>query len=154
VAEMYSLGWGEDGESWKWRRRLLAWEEEKVRECCDFLTNIVLHPHISDRWIWHLHVTKKYNVTSAYNHLMSTIKINIVAAHATEFWNKEVPLKVRLFVWCLFRNRLPTMDNLIKRQVLQPNAQLCTGGCGKMEDADHLFLSCEFFLKFWYNISN
>ena len=85
---------------------------------------------------------------------MSTIKINIVAAHATEFWNKEVPLKVRLFVWCLFRNRLPTMDNLIKRQVLQPNAQLCTGGCGKMEDADHLFLSSDFFLKFWYNISN
>jgi len=58
-------------------------------------------------------VTKKYNVTSAYNHLMSTINNNIVAAHATEFWNKEMPLKVRLFVWRLFRNRLPTMDNLI-----------------------------------------
>jgi len=27
---MYSLGWGEDGEAWKWRRRLSAWEEEKV----------------------------------------------------------------------------------------------------------------------------
>ena len=24
VAEMYSLGWGEEGEAWKWRRRLLA----------------------------------------------------------------------------------------------------------------------------------
>jgi len=36
VTEMYSLGWGEDGEAWKWRRRLLAWEEEKVRECCNF----------------------------------------------------------------------------------------------------------------------
>jgi len=24
VAEMFSLGWEEDGETWKWRRRLLA----------------------------------------------------------------------------------------------------------------------------------
>jgi len=42
VTKMYSLGWGEEGEAWKWRRRLFAWEEEKVRECCDILTNIVL----------------------------------------------------------------------------------------------------------------
>ena len=31
VAEMFSLGWGEGGEVWKWRRRLLAWEEEKLK---------------------------------------------------------------------------------------------------------------------------
>jgi len=49
VAEMYSLGWGEEGEAWKWRRRLFAWEEEKVQECCDILTNIVLQPNHSDR---------------------------------------------------------------------------------------------------------
>jgi len=24
AAEMYSLGWGEEGEAWKWRCRLLA----------------------------------------------------------------------------------------------------------------------------------
>ena len=28
VGEMHALGWGEDGEAWRWRRRLLAWEEE------------------------------------------------------------------------------------------------------------------------------
>jgi hypothetical protein len=65
-----------------------------------------------------------------------------------------VPLKVNLFAWRLFLNRLPTTDNLIKRQVLQPNAQLFTGGCGMMEDAEHLFLSCDFFEKLWYGISN
>jgi len=41
----------EQGEAWKWRRRLFAWEEEKVRECCDILTNIVLQPNHYDRWI-------------------------------------------------------------------------------------------------------
>jgi len=51
VAEMYSFGWGVEGDAWQWRRRLLAWEEEKVRECCDILSNIVLQPTHPDRWI-------------------------------------------------------------------------------------------------------
>ena len=68
---MYALGCVEEGEAWKWRRRLFAWEEEKVRECCDILTNIVLQPNHSDMWIWHLHASSNYNVTSAYNHLLT-----------------------------------------------------------------------------------
>jgi len=51
VAEMYSLGWGVEGVAWQWWRRLLAWEEEKVQECCDILSNIVLQPTHLDRWI-------------------------------------------------------------------------------------------------------
>lgn len=42
VANMYLLGWGVDGEAWKWCRRLFAWEEELVRECVDRLNNVVL----------------------------------------------------------------------------------------------------------------
>jgi len=30
VFDMCELGWGEDGEAWKWRRRLFAWEGEMV----------------------------------------------------------------------------------------------------------------------------
>jgi hypothetical protein len=33
VEEMSTLGWMEGGGAWVWRRRLLAWEEESVREC-------------------------------------------------------------------------------------------------------------------------
>jgi len=87
VAEMYSLGWGEEGEAWKWQRRLLAWEEEKVRECCDVLTNIVLQLNHSDRWIWHLHSSSIYNVTSAYNHLLTSTSNNLAATQMTEIWN-------------------------------------------------------------------
>jgi len=35
------VGWGVNGEAWKWRRRLLAREEELVRECVDHLSNVV-----------------------------------------------------------------------------------------------------------------
>jgi len=39
-------------------------------------------------------------------------------------------------------------------RVLRPNVDLCVGGCGKPDDIDHLFLSCEFLEKIWYDISS
>ena len=62
--------------------------------------------------------------------MLSSINNNLASAHITENLNKEVPLKVGLFAWNLMRNRLPTTDNLVKRQILRPNAQLYVGGCG------------------------
>jgi HEAT repeat protein len=52
VADMFSLGWEEGGEAWRWRRRLWAWEEVLVEECRNLLNNIVLQTDISDRWQW------------------------------------------------------------------------------------------------------
>jgi len=135
---------GEKGEVWQWRRRLLAWEEEQVRECSDSLTNIILQSTIYDRWLWQLHVSRSYNVASVYHYLILTYSIIT--------WNKEVPLKVNLFAWHLFRNRLPTMNNLSRRHILQHNAQPCVGGRGSMEDIDHLFLSFNYFRKIWNDI--
>jgi len=40
VANMFSLGWG--GEAWKWRCRLMDWEEELGSECWALLLLIVL----------------------------------------------------------------------------------------------------------------
>jgi len=149
VVEMFSPGWGEDGEAWQWRRKLFSWEEELVRECSEFLFNIVLQSNLSD-----MHVAmafaclKNYSVTSAYNYMMLAI-INQAIDLTAYAWNKEVPLKASLFVWRLLRNRLSTTDNLIRRHVLQHNAQLCVGGYGKLENVDHLFLSCDYFGKIW-----
>lgn len=51
MAEMYSFGWSEDGETWRWRRMLLALEEVQVQECCEILINIVLQPNLFDQWL-------------------------------------------------------------------------------------------------------
>ena len=125
-----------------------------MRECCDILSNIVLQPTHLDRWIWHLHASSSYNVTSAYNHMLTSTSNNLEVTHITEIWNKEVPLKTSLFAWRLLRDRLQTTDNLIKRHILHPNAQLCVGRCSTIEDARHLFLSGNFFGKLWYGISH
>jgi len=34
VFDICQLGWGEDGEAWKWRRRLFVWEGEMVGDLC------------------------------------------------------------------------------------------------------------------------
>ncbi|GAU39043.1 hypothetical protein TSUD_59990 [Trifolium subterraneum] len=57
VAEMFSLGWGADGEAWQWRRQLWVWEEEMLRECQSLLLNLTLQAQSSNR---HTHLTFSY----------------------------------------------------------------------------------------------
>ncbi|GAU37371.1 hypothetical protein TSUD_277450 [Trifolium subterraneum] len=48
VAEIFGLGLGVGGEAWKWRQRLLAWEE-LVMECVDRLSYVLLQDSVLDR---------------------------------------------------------------------------------------------------------
>jgi len=40
----------------------------------------------------------------------------------------------------------------VRHRVLSINDQLCTGGCGCIEDMDHLFVACVFCGNIWYLI--
>jgi len=61
-------------------------------------------------------------------------------------------LKVVLFAWQLFRDRLPTKDNLFHRQIIDVAAQSCIGGCGLVKTSSHLFLHCTLFGSVWNHI--
>jgi len=67
-------------------------------------------------------------------------------------WDKDVPLKVLLFAWRLFRDRLPTKINLHRRHVIDIDDQNCVGGCGLIETPTHLFLHCNHFSLVWNHI--
>ena len=56
----------------------------------------------------------------------------------SSLWHKDVPLKVVLFAWRLFRDRLPTKDNLHRRGVIDHASTVCVSGCGSMESSNHL----------------
>jgi hypothetical protein len=73
----------------------------------------------------------------------------VVDAVAASIWHKDIPLKVVLFVWRLFRDRLPTRSNLFRRNVIDIDAQSCVGGCGLVETSTHLFFHCNFFASVW-----
>ena len=84
-----------------------------------------------------------YTVRNAYNFLNVQSPIDHVV-HVSSFWHKDIPLKVVLLAWHLFRDRLPTKDSLHRQHVIDIDAQTCVGGYGVVETSSHL-LHCTFF---------
>jgi hypothetical protein len=140
VEEMATRGWEDGGSAWVWRRRLLAWEEDSVRECILLLHNIVLQENVSDTWRWQLDPVHGYTVREAYRLLTTNDQVDI--SMVDDVWHRFIPTKVSLFVWCLLLNRLPTKDNLLRRRIVQVDDTVCAYGCGEPESASHLFLEC------------
>jgi len=97
--------------------------------------------------------TNTYLVQSAYSYL-TTVDTNISEDFIQFLWLKAVPLKVNIFEWRLFPNRLVTKDNLRKRNVLDPTLMACATLCGKEEERDHLFFHCDHYGRLWLLISH
>ena len=55
-------------------------------------------------------------------------------------WHKQVPLNVSICAWCLLQNRLPTKDNLVRRDIISLDYHHCISGCGQIESSQHLFI--------------
>jgi len=117
VAQMFDLGWDEGGEAWKWRKRLLAWKEDTVEECRTLLLTIVLKVDTNDVWTWIPNPVDRYSVSGAY-HILTNRTPSCDYVPADLLWRREVPLKVSVFAWHLFRNRLPTTANLFSRGII------------------------------------
>jgi len=152
VAKMASLGLAVGGRGWVWRRRLLAWEEDSVRECTLLLSNVVLQDHVSDAWRWLLDPVHGYSVREAYRFLTSGEQVDRTIVD--DVWHRYILAKVSLFVWRLLRNRLPTKDNLMRRRVIQATDIACAYGCDDSESANHLFLLCEIPNLVWLHVQN
>ena len=143
---------GADGEGeGMWRRRLLAWEEESVRECSILLHNIVLQENIHDVWRWSLDPVHDYSVWEAYSFLTNFGEL-MVRNQVDNIWYNNIPSKVSLFVWRHLRNRLPTKDNLVRWCVLHQNDAVCVSGFGNIKTATHLLLGCHIFSSLWSHV--
>jgi hypothetical protein len=105
----------------------------------------------ADRREWRVETSSIYTVRSAYKLLSASPNVDL-AVPMPSLWHKNVPLKVGIFAWRLFRDRLPTKDNLFRRHVIAADAQTCSGECGEMETSSHLFLHCDFFGSVWHLI--
>lgn len=150
---MARLGWDEGGSAWVWRRRLLAWEEDNVRECSTLLSNIVLQENVNDKWKWLLDPIHGYSVKGTY-HFITTFDDVVDMNLVDNVWHKNIPLKVSVFAWCLLRNKIPTKDNLARRRVLLPNDTTCVVGCDIQETTNCLFLGCGLSNLVWLLLRN
>jgi hypothetical protein len=94
VAEMFSLGWGVEGEAWAWWRQLRGWEQEELRECHSLLLTRSLQDQSSDQW--QPDADKGYTVRGAYQLLTSQVTAPMDDAGRL-IWHALVPLKVSIF---------------------------------------------------------
>jgi len=133
------------------RRRLLAWEEESVSKCILLMYDIVLQDHTFDRWRWVLDPINGYSVKGT-RHYLTPVDAALDRGLLNSVWHKQVPLEIYLFVWRLFRNRLPTKDNLVRWYILIAEDNFCVGGCGSLEIADHLLFRCDPFSIVWFAV--
>ena len=64
--DMCQLGWGVEGEAWRWWRRLFAREDELVGKHRLLLQNVTLQVDKEVRWLWRLDLSHVFSVRSAY----------------------------------------------------------------------------------------
>ncbi|WVZ67110.1 hypothetical protein U9M48_016237, partial [Paspalum notatum var. saurae] len=65
-------------------------------------------------------------------------------------WQLKVPLKIKIFIWLLFRGVILTKDNLIRRH-WQGSKQYCF--CSADETIQHLFFACPCAKFLWRIVS-
>jgi len=61
-------------------------------------------------------------------------------------------MKVMVFAWRLIRDCLPTKANLAMCGVISADDIMCVTGCGNVETAKHLFLTCTMFASLWQQV--
>jgi len=66
-----------------------------------------------------------------------------------KLWRLKIPSRITVFGWRLLRDRLPTRQNLQRRQV-QLTDTLCPFCKNAEEDASHLFFHCSKIQPLWW----
>lgn len=103
---------------------------------------------MDDHWFWKLHSSQRYTVGSAYANLTEG-EDNVILTNTHVLCLKQVPLKINIFAWRLYFNRIPTKDNLDLRHIIDINDQDCSICCGSIKDRDHLVVKCDFYGRIW-----
>ncbi|KAF5206933.1 hypothetical protein FRX31_003481 [Thalictrum thalictroides] len=104
----------------------------------------------NDLWKWKWSRSGDFSVRSMYKELWRDRQStdHEVWPFAMEVsWDKNLPLKIKFFIWTTLLGRILTNDNLIRRgKGVNP---VCSECRMSNEDIPHLFLHCSRSLKVW-----
>jgi hypothetical protein len=115
---------------------LQAWHEVVAMVAGVQLTNQ------RDRFVWGLHQNGCFSVKSMYRALLEFEAIpynNII-------WTLKLPLKIKVFLWYLYKGVILTKDNLARRHWQGDNK--CSF-CSSEETIQHLLFDCHFAKFMW-----
>ncbi|GJW86964.1 ty3-gypsy retrotransposon protein [Tanacetum coccineum] len=111
--------------------------------------------NMDDRWVWDLNGEGVFRVKDGRILLDECF---LPKAPTATRWVKYVPIKINVFAWKVFLDRLPTRSNLQHRGVLVSDL-LCPLCSSAQEDSSHLFFSCRLATDIvrlvcrWWNLS-
>lgn len=127
------------------RRNLNDWEIEEMRRLMDTLEKSNLGDRVlQDERIWSLN--EKYGFLIKFMYATMCI-LELASCPSNFIWNTHIPSKVAFFMWLLWWNHAPMVDNLTIRGLIIPK-----GCCMCMLDGEstsHLFIHCSSTAGLW-----
>ncbi|KAL0358068.1 UNVERIFIED_CONTAM: putative ribonuclease H protein [Sesamum calycinum] len=109
-----------------------------------------------DTQVWHYNKNGSFNVKYAYHIAcrLPSLRNNQVLGHSSEkkmnwnaIWKARVPNKIKVFLWRVCKEAIPTTSNLIRRTCdVKP---VCTMCGAPYEDSKHALLKCFFARQAW-----
>jgi hypothetical protein len=91
---------------------------------------------------WALSINSQFS-TSLYRHCSFS---GVVDVRMEELWKSKLPLKIRNFLWLVYRERIQTVDNLKKKRWKgDEKCQFCL----ESESVDHLLFMCPLAVYVW-----
>ncbi|GKA51445.1 RNA-directed DNA polymerase, eukaryota, reverse transcriptase zinc-binding domain protein, partial [Tanacetum coccineum] len=99
-------------------------EVSQFQELSLLLSSVVISSS-SDRWSWMLNGHGDFSVKSAREEIDKHL---LVTSSSSTRWSKLLPIKLNVFVWCMFLDKLPTSINLSNKGLDVP-CVLCLN-CG------------------------
>ncbi|KAL5172857.1 putative ribonuclease H protein [Glycine soja] len=149
VAEVGS--WTENGWVWNmvWRRHLFDNEVKLASIFIDHIHQIRVNNNLNDTWVWGAESSGIFSTKFGYQVIKSEMVDEGLYLGFKKLWEIKLPPKALSFVWRLLWDKLPTKDNLIKRQI-QVDNDLCPFCHNQPESASHLFFTCGKTMAIWW----
>ena len=99
--------------------------------------------------MWLAKPSGEYTTKSTYSLLMNPSTTSSDGKIFKTIWKLKIPPRAVVFCWRFIKNRLPTRDNLLRRNVgiQEVNCPLC--GCVQ-EEVGHLFFNCKIIKGLWW----
>ncbi|GKE56598.1 RNA-directed DNA polymerase, eukaryota [Tanacetum coccineum] len=136
------------------RRPVRGGHEAQQLSCLLEILEPVILSNMEDRWVWDMNGDGVFRVKDVRNLLDDTL---LPKDEFPTRWVKCVPIKINVFAWNIFLDRLPTRLNLYRRGVVITSVE-CPN-CGEAnEDTTHIFFNCGLALDVmhlvcrWWNL--
>ncbi|XP_057803416.1 uncharacterized protein LOC131018725 [Salvia miltiorrhiza] len=146
VSEMGKWISGEWKCEMRWRRELRDCEVEGTNALVTFISDFTLCAGTEDCWMWTAAKDGKYTTKSAYLAIKAARSSTQSAASNNEalsmIWDTPAIHKAKVVAWRILRSRLPSCDNLKKRNVPMTVEELGCSACFQcLETIEHVFLN-------------